>query len=88
MPGQSVAQCVLAKARLLRRIVALGLPPNFLDMLVDQLGGKAAVAEMTGRRARIVRGPAGRGVFELRARPDTVEMDSLNVTEAGVCPWF
>ena len=42
-----------------------------------------AVAEMTGRRGRIVGDATGRGVFELRAKPDSTEIDSLNVSETG-----
>lgn len=44
-----------------------------------------AVAEMTGRRGRIVGDAKGQGVFELRAKPDSTEMDSLNVSETGMC---
>jgi hypothetical protein len=38
------------------------------------------VAEMTGRRGRIVRDrhSSGRFVYELRAKPDSNDMDSLN----------
>jgi C-terminal domain on Strawberry notch homologue len=72
---------------LLERVAAMQLPPNFLDELVDRLGGPSRVAEMTGRRGRIVRDPGGRGVFQLRARPDSSEMDSLNVTETGAARW-
>lgn len=50
---------------------------------VDKLGGPKAVAEMTGRRARIVSDGRGRGVFTLRALSDSPEMDSLNVAERG-----
>ena len=42
-----------------------------------------AVAEMTGRKGRVVRDGRGHGVYELRAKPDSAEMDSLNVREAG-----
>lgn len=42
-----------------------------------------AVAEMTGRRGRVVADARGRGVYELRAKPDSTEMDSLNVCETG-----
>lgn len=45
-----------------------------------------AVAEMTGRRGRVVGDTKGRGVFELRAKPDSTEMDSLNVSETGTLP--
>ena len=41
------------------------------------------VAEMTGRRGRIVGDAKGRGTFELRAKPESTEMDSLNVSETG-----
>lgn len=43
-----------------------------------------AVAEMTGRRGRVVADAKGRGVYELRAKPDSTEMDSLNVSETGI----
>ena len=43
-----------------------------------------AVAEMTGRRGRVIGDAKGRGIFELRAKPDSTEMDSLNVSETGI----
>ena len=67
----------------LQRVSALPLPPNFLDTLIEKLGGPRAVAEMTGRKGRVVRDSKGHGVYELRAKPDSSEMDSLNVKEAG-----
>jgi len=66
-----------------QRIDALALPPNFLDTLIEKLGGPGAVAEMTGRKGRVIRDSKGHGVYELRAKPDSSEMDSLNVKEAG-----
>lgn len=48
---------------------------------VHRLGGPGSVAEMTGRKGRIVGDKAGRGTYTLRASPDTQEMDSLNVNE-------
>ena len=36
---------------------------------------------MTGRKARVVRDARGRGVYALRAKPDSSEMDSLNIKE-------
>ncbi|KAL4533952.1 hypothetical protein Ndes2526B_g07167 [Nannochloris sp. 'desiccata'] len=70
------------KEQMLQRIRALDLPPNFLDELIDKLGGKHAVAEMTGRKARIVRAANNnRPVYEARASPDSSEMDSLNIKE-------
>ena len=41
---------------------------------------------MTGRKGRVVRDARGQGVFQLRAKPDSAEMDSLNVREAGPPP--
>ena len=38
----------------------------------------AQVAEMTGRKGRVVRDARGRPVYELRAAPESSEMDSLN----------
>ena len=38
-----------------KAIAVLGLPANPLDTLIDQLGGPQHVAEMTGRKARLVR---------------------------------
>ena len=47
------------KEELLKGIRGLSLPPNPLDDLIDQLGGPARVAEMTGRSVRWVKGRAG-----------------------------
>ena len=61
-------------------IEALPLPANFLDVLIEALGGPSKVAEMTGRKGRITR-ISGKLTYELRARPETSDMDSLNVRE-------
>ena len=52
-------------------------------LAVEKLGGQKVVAEMTGRRARILSDGRGRGVFTLRALSESTEMDSLNVAEKG-----
>ncbi|KAL4431062.1 hypothetical protein ABPG75_006318 [Micractinium tetrahymenae] len=79
--GEEDPTSVELKAAVLERVAALDLPPNFLDELVDKLGGPSQVAEMTGRKARVVRDDRGRGVYQLRAKPDSNEMDSLNIKE-------
>ena len=58
--------CMQARNLLMARAEALTLPPNFLDELIDKLGGKQAVAEMTGRRGRIVRMAGGKLAYEAR----------------------
>ncbi|EIE19331.1 hypothetical protein COCSUDRAFT_19644, partial [Coccomyxa subellipsoidea C-169] len=78
-----VQEAAELKVALLERIAALKLPPNFLDQLIDSLGGPKKVAEMTGRRGRVERDSRGHGTFQLRAKPDSSEMDSLNVKEAA-----
>ena len=54
-PLREHPDCVEARRILLEQADRLDLPPNFLDELIDQLGGPRRVAEMTGRRGRIVR---------------------------------
>jgi len=86
LPQEAIPACRQMKVALLSRVAGLKLPANFLDVLIDELGGPKRVAEMTGRKGRVVRqvvGAAGRQqvVYELRAKPDSSEMDSLN----GVC---
>ncbi|KAL6767860.1 hypothetical protein ACKKBF_B36890 [Auxenochlorella protothecoides x Auxenochlorella symbiontica] len=45
----------------------LGLPNNPLDVLIDELGGPEKVAEMTGRKGRLVRSKSSRTVtYEAR----------------------
>lgn len=51
-------------------------------------GGMAAPnARARGRRrGRVVADARGRGVFQLRAKADGAELDSLNVRETGAAP--
>lgn len=67
------------KDELLDKIEILGphLPTNALDEIILGLGGPACVAEMTGRRGRIVN-DKGKITYEARAEDDAV---AVNVKE-------
>ncbi|XP_042335737.1 protein strawberry notch homolog 2 isoform X2 [Sceloporus undulatus] len=70
------------KQDLLSKVKALGkeLPLNTLDELIDHFGGPEHVAEMTGRKGRVVRQPDGSVVFETRAEPG-LSIDNVNLKE-------
>ncbi|XP_013884121.1 protein strawberry notch homolog 1 [Austrofundulus limnaeus] len=56
------------------------LPPNTLDELIDELGGPENVAEMTGRKGRVVSNDDGSITYETRSELD-VPVEILNLTE-------
>ncbi len=56
------------------------LPTNTLDELIDGLGGTHCVAEMTGRRGRVVSLPGGRIQYQLRSENE-VSTEMLNIRE-------
>jgi hypothetical protein len=66
----------------------LELPPNPLDELIDRLGGPAAVAEMTGRKGRLVRDQKTGGVrYEPRNASGVgtgATLEMINVHERGL----
>uniref|UniRef100_A0A8C5IJF5 Protein strawberry notch homolog 2 n=1 Tax=Junco hyemalis TaxID=40217 RepID=A0A8C5IJF5_JUNHY len=70
------------KQDLLAKVKALGkeLPLNTLDQLIDYFGGPENVAEMTGRKGRVVRRPDGSVVFESRAEQG-LSIDHVNLKE-------
>lgn len=70
------------KQELLDRLERLGdkLPPNTLDQLIDELGGPDNVAEMTGRKGRVVSTDNGTIQYESRSEVD-VPLETLNLTE-------
>ncbi|EEC12895.1 conserved hypothetical protein [Ixodes scapularis] len=70
------------KQDLLDRLERLGdkLPPNTLDQLIDELGGPDNVAEMTGRKGRVVSTDNGTIQYESRSEVD-VPLETLNLTE-------
>ncbi|XP_061589837.1 protein strawberry notch homolog 1 isoform X2 [Cololabis saira] len=70
------------KRQLLEQLeeLAENLPPNTLDELIDELGGPENVAEMTGRKGRVVSNDDGTISYESRSELD-VPVEILNLTE-------
>ncbi|OQR69151.1 Protein strawberry notch-like [Tropilaelaps mercedesae] len=70
------------KQQLLAMLDSIGdvLPINTLDQLIDELGGPSEVAEMTGRKGRVVSDDNGGVSYESRTESD-VPLEILNVTE-------
>lgn len=70
------------KENLLKKLDVLSphLPTNTLDELIDGLGGPRRVAEMTGRRGRVVSLPDGSVQYQLRSESD-VSIEMLNIAE-------
>ncbi|UYV73913.1 sno [Cordylochernes scorpioides] len=81
-PLDSVQKAISMKDDLLIKIERLGdkLPPNTLDHLIDDLGGPENVAEMTGRKGRVVSTDNGTVQYESRSEAD-VPLELLNLTE-------
>ncbi|BFG00136.1 protein strawberry notch [Drosophila madeirensis] len=81
-PKDAIERACTMKEELLRKIERLGsrLPPNTLDQLIDELGGPDNVAEMTGRRGRVVQNDDGSIQYESRTEAD-VPLETLNITE-------
>lgn len=81
-PKDNIERACEMKEELLRKIEKLGdkLPPNTLDQLIDELGGPENVAEMTGRKGRVVQNEDGSIQYETRSETD-VPLETLNLTE-------
>tara|TARA_B100000513_G_scaffold111919_1_gene48791 strand:+ start:1317 stop:6272 length:4956 start_codon:yes stop_codon:yes gene_type:complete len=77
--------CTL-KRQLLRALDRLDMPDNPLDALITELGGPKQVAELTGRKGRLVR-EGSKTVYrkrndnELDANGKKVSMESINLSE-------
>merc|ERR1712241_55422 len=71
------------KAEILAKVEELGriLPANTLDQLIDELGGPENVAEMTGRKGRVVQDQVSGDVrYESRSEMD-IPLETLNLAE-------
>nr|CAH0110931.1 unnamed protein product [Daphnia galeata] len=81
-PKEALDMASSIKERLLAQIEQLGssLPPNTLDQLIDELGGPENVAEMTGRKGRVVQNDNGQVQYESRSEVD-VPLEILNIRE-------
>lgn len=81
-PHDAIERACSMKEELLAKIESLGdrLPPNTLDQLIDELGGPENVAEMTGRKGRVVQMEDGTIQYESRSEAD-VPLETLNLTE-------
>ncbi|CAB4012834.1 FORGETTER 1-like [Paramuricea clavata] len=73
--------CVQAKELLKGFVKKIELPMNQLDEIIDKLGGPSCVAEMTGRRGRIVRLNEGSQPRYQARESDSSSVDSLNIQE-------
>ncbi|VDD95849.1 unnamed protein product [Enterobius vermicularis] len=73
----------MVKAELLAAAERLGtrLPPNTLDQLINELGGPEYVAEMTGRKGRVVSREDGEIEYELRHTGADVPLELMNMDE-------
>nr|CAB3265878.1 protein strawberry notch homolog 1 [Phallusia mammillata] len=83
LPGMGAVERAQAlKRELLERLEKLGsyLPNNMLDELIDALGGPDNVAEMTGRKGRVIATDEGNVEYQSRAESD-VPVELLNLTE-------
>lgn len=83
-PKDAIERACEMKEELLKKIEKLGdkLPPNTLDQLIDELGGPENVAEMTGRKGRVIQTEDGQIQYESRSEQD-VPLETLNLTEKG-----
>jgi len=71
-------------AGLLARAQALDLPKNPLDDLIERLGGPGAVAEMTGRKARLLRQENGKYEYVQRSKEAETTADKVGGRGWGV----
>ncbi|XP_030560834.1 protein strawberry notch [Drosophila novamexicana] len=78
---RDVERCITVREKLLDKIEHLGrrMPPNTLDKIISKLGTKV-VAEMTGRRGRVIKTDENTYKYEQRGEAETT-MDLVNYME-------
>ncbi|EDW17151.2 uncharacterized protein Dmoj_GI16658, isoform A [Drosophila mojavensis] len=78
---RDVERCITVREKLLDKIELLGkrMPPNTLDKIISKLGTKV-VAEMTGRRGRVIKMDDNTYRYEQRGEAETT-MDLVNYME-------
>jgi len=80
--SSDIEHCKNMKKSLIDQLEVISpyLPPNTLDELIDELGGPSQVAEMTGRKGRVIAKSDGSFAYEPRSKDD-VQLEVLNVAE-------
>jgi hypothetical protein len=74
--------CCPGKDDLLARADALNLPKNPLDDIIQRLGGPSKVAEMTGRKHRLVMQEDGTYLYQARAENSDCAAEKVRSREA------
>ena len=74
-------EAVAWREAMLARIAALQLPGNPLDTIIHELGGIHKVAEMTGRKGRLLKDSRGNVRYRLRNVSNGITLDMQNVFE-------
>lgn len=82
-PPVPIPAAVELREQMKRKAAALLLPTSPLDELIDLLGGKDVVAEMTGRGARYIRTRSGRIELENRDAKGAGKDDVSGREEGG-----
>lgn len=74
-------RCIELKNSLLEKLNTFAdrLPPNTIDDLIEKLGGKDSVAELTGRKGRVV-SYEGDVMYESRKEQD-ISLEKMNIVE-------
>ena len=68
--------------------ISQNLPKNTIDEIINRLGGKSKVAELTGRKGRVVYNTAEEAYYELRTdNCNTDNMINIQGIILNDCKW-